>query len=107
MIKAVKNLEKKKKIDYLLLDGNFFIDINIPQKPIIKGDEKVFSCAVASIIAKVTRDRIMVNCHKKYPQYSFNRHKGYSTKTHIKALNKYGVLDIHRLTFHPVKNLLK
>ncbi len=98
MAKAVKKL----KVDFLLLDGNFKINSKIPQKSIIKGDEKVFSIAAASILAKVTRDRIMVRYHKKYPQYRFDMHKGYPTKYHCKMIRKYGPCKIHRKTFYPV-----
>ncbi len=98
MAKAVKKL----KVDFLLLDGNFKINSKIPQKSIIKGDEKVFSIAAASILAKVARDRIMVRYHKKYPQYRFDIHKGYPTKYHCKMIRKYGPCKIHRKTFHPV-----
>jgi len=101
MKKAIKNLERKP--DFLILDGNFKINVDIPQKSIIKGDEKVFSCATASIIAKVTRDRIMQKYHKKFPTYGFNKHKGYPTKLHLKMLKKYGPCKIHRMTFGPVK----
>ena len=101
MKKAVKNLEKKYPgIEYLLIDGNFGIDLDVPQKPIIKGDQRVFSCATASIIAKVSRDRMMTKYHKKYPEYGFDRHKGYGTKLHREAIKKYGFCDIHRKTFH-------
>ena len=103
MVKAVKKL--KRRPDFLILDGNFKIDVEIPQKSIIKGDEKVFSCATASIIAKVTRDKIMQKYHKKYPHYGFNKHKGYPTKYHLKMLKKYGFCKIHRKSFAPVKNL--
>jgi len=75
----------------------------IPQKSIVKADEKVFSCAVASIIAKVTRDRIMERCHKKYPQYGFDKHKGYFTKLHRLLLKRHGCCKIHRKTFRPLK----
>ncbi len=98
MAKAVKKL----KVDFLLLDGNFKINSKIPQKSIIKGDEKVFSIAAASILAKVARDRIMVRYHKKYPQYRFDIHKGYPTKYHCKMIRKYGPCKIHRKTFYPV-----
>ncbi len=98
MAKAVKKL----KVDFLLLDGNFKINSKIPQKSIIKGDEKVFSIAAASILAKVARDRIMVRYHKKYPQYRFDMHKGYPTKYHCKMIRKYGPCKIHRKTFYPV-----
>ena len=129
MIKAVKNLEKKlqkqlqtnKKfisyifygrrnrtiIDFLILDGNFKIGLDIPQKSIVKGDEKVFSCAAASILAKVYRDRIMERYDKKYPRYGFSKHKGYPTKYHLKMLKKYGPCEIHRKTFKPVKEMQK
>ena len=105
MIKALKDLEKKS--DFLILDGNFKIKSKTLQKSIIKADEKVFSCAAASIIAKVTRDKIMKNYHKKYPCYCFDKHKGYPTELHRKLLGKFGPCPIHRKTFAPVKNLSK
>ncbi|MDO8474446.1 MAG: ribonuclease HII [bacterium] len=94
-------------IDYLILDGNMTLDVSIPQKAIVKGDEKVFSCALASIIAKVTRDRMMVRYHKKYPQYGFDRHKGYGTAFHMAMIKKYGPCSIHRMSFNPLAELLK
>ena len=101
MKRAVKNLEKKYSgAEYLLIDGNFGIDLDIPQKFIIKGDQKVFSCAAASIVAKVSRDRMMMRYHKKYPEYGFNRHKGYGTRIHREAIKKCGFCNIHRKTFH-------
>jgi ribonuclease HII len=100
MQKAIDNL--KIKPDFLILDGNFKINSRIRQKSIIKADQKVFSCSAASIIAKVTRDRIMENYHKKYPKYGFKKHKGYPTKFHFKMLKKYGPCRIHRKTFWPV-----
>jgi len=108
--RAVKNLEKKlknRKIDFLIIDGNFGIDSDVPQKSIIKADEKVFSVMVASIIAKVTRDRMMLRYHKKYPCYKFDSHKGYPTKAHCRLLKKNGPCKIHRKTFRPVKYLRK
>ncbi len=102
MGKAINKLKvksEKLKIDYLILDGNFKLNLKIPQKSIIKADEKVFSCAAASIIAKVTRDRIMEKLHKKYPEYGFNKHKGYPTKAHFANLVKYGPSKIHRKSF--------
>jgi len=82
------------------------INKSITQKSIVKADEKVFSCAAASIIAKVTRDRIMQRYHRKFPRYGFDKHKGYGTKLHLKMLKKYGPSLIHRLTFAPVKKMI-
>lgn len=103
MQKAIDNLGAK--ADFLILDGNFKIHSKLPQKPVIGGDGKVFSCAAAGIIAKVTRDSLMAKYHKKYPQYGFDKHKGYGTKTHIKALRTLGPLKIHRKSFFPVKGI--
>jgi ribonuclease HII len=89
--------------DLLLVDGFKIPGIEIPQKAIIKGDRKSASIAAASIIAKVTRDRLMVRYHKRHPEYGFHRHKGYGTKRHLKALKKHGSSRIHRKTFSGVK----
>jgi len=107
MKRAVKNLEKKsnKKPDFLITDGNIKIDLATPQKSIIQGDNKVFSIAAASIIAKVTRDGIMKRYHKKYPQYRFDKHKGYPTKLHRTMIKKHGPCKIHRMTFRPIRSL--
>ena len=107
MEKALRQVQGrlKQKPDFLLIDGNFGIDIEIPQKSIIAADQKVFSCTAAGIIAKVTRDKILQELHKKYPQYGFNRHKGYGTKLHFKNLQKFGPCKIHRKTFYPVRSL--
>jgi len=86
-----------------LIDGNHKIPMITPQKAIIKGDALSISIAAASIIAKVTRDRIMEMYHRQYPQYNFHRNKGYGTKEHITAIKKFGVCKIHRKSFH-VKN---
>ena len=103
MAKALRKLEKKLKnrgpVDFLILDGKIWLDLPIPQKSIVKGDEKVFSCAASSIIAKVTRDRIMMRYHKKYPRYRFDLHKGYPTKYRREILKKYGFCKIHRKSF--------
>ncbi len=105
MQKAVRSLESKMleagppTIDFLILDGNFSIKSAIPQKSIIKGDEKVFSCSCASIIAKVTRDRMMQKYDKKYPHYDFASNKGYPTRFHRQMIKKYGPSKIHRQTF--------
>jgi len=99
MIKAIKSLEKKTKIDFIILDGNMSLDVKYNQKTIIKGDQKVLSCSVASIIAKVTRDKIMIKYDKKYPLYNFKKHKGYGTKEHYANIKKYGICKIHRKSF--------
>lgn len=101
MKRAIEKLPKKP--DFLILDGNFKINSPILQKSVIKADEKVFSCALSSIIAKVSRDRIMRRYSKKYPKYSFDKHKGYPTKLHRKMLKKYRPCKIHRKSFRPVK----
>ena len=88
--------------DFLLLDGNFVLEeLSVNQKSIIRGDEKIISCAAASIIAKVTRDRLMKKYHKKFPQYGFDKHKGYGTKKHFEKIQKHGPCKIHRLSFAP------
>ena len=107
MLEAILQVEKKinRSSDYLLIDGNFTLqqvqgEKKIQQKSIVKGDQKVISIAAASIIAKVTRDRIMEKMHKKYPQYGFDKHKGYGTELHIKMLKKFGACPIHRKSFN-------
>ncbi len=117
MKRAIRSLERKIKKNFnqqnqdflknsfLIIDGNISLeDVLIPQKSIIKGDEKIFSCAAASIIAKVERDRIMVNYNKKYSGYWFNKNKGYGTKKHLEMLKKKGPSEIHRQTFKPIRN---
>ncbi len=83
----------------ILLDGLLHAPEQYKQKTIIKGDEKEPIISLASIIAKVTRDRMMVEISKKYPQYGFESHKGYGTKKHYESIKKYGILDIHRKSF--------
>lgn len=102
MIEAINNLSIKP--EHLLIDA-VKLDIDIPQTSIIKGDAKSQSIASASIIAKVTRDRMMVELDKKYPMYDFKHNKGYGTKKHIEALYKYGPLKEHRKSFAPVSEL--
>jgi len=99
-------LSLKVKPDLCLIDGN-----KIPKKligfskAIVKGDAKIASIAAASILAKVTRDRLMHKLHKKFPQYNFKKNKGYPTKEHIAALDKYGILDCHRKSYKPIQQL--
>jgi ribonuclease HII len=107
MAKALEHL--KSRIDYLIIDGNRIANLKLKSydlKLIIKADAKVFSVAAASILAKVTRDRIMQKYHKKYPQYRFDLHKGYPTKLHCKLLAIYGPCLIHRKSFAPVKKVI-
>lgn len=119
MKKAVADLVRNKsKVESLklkanekiviLVDGNKKIpNFSMDQKAVVGGDRIVKSISAASIIAKVTRDRLMMDMHKKYPQYGFNKHKGYGTKMHMEALSKYGPCEIHRQSFAPVKKVLK
>ncbi|MBA3009294.1 MAG: ribonuclease HII [Proteobacteria bacterium] len=88
--------------DFLLIDGKFTLDMDLPQQAIVKGDSRSISIAAASIIAKVTRDKLMANFHKTYPQYNFIRHKGYPTKAHKQAIIEYGPCPIHRTSFRGV-----
>jgi len=102
-----KNHEIKNRKNIILVDGNKKIpNFSENQKAIIQGDKKVKSISAASIVAKVTRDRMMLKANKKYPEYEFDRHKGYGTKIHMEALEKYGPCEIHRQSFKPVKNAL-
>ncbi|MDD5258743.1 MAG: ribonuclease HII [bacterium] len=91
--------------DFLLIDAVKLADSTIKQKNIIKGDRISASIAAASIIAKVHRDKLMNELHKKYPRYGFDRHKGYGTKEHLAALSKYGPCPDHRKSFTPVKEV--
>ena len=102
MWQAVKDL--KNLPEFILVDGNQRIpDLPLPQMPVIKGDSKSLSIAAASIVAKVIRDRIMFNCHRKYPEFSFAAHKGYATRAHVEALQAFGPCRIHRRSFKLVK----
>lgn len=103
MTRAVQNLEVR--ADYVLVDGNGFPpELKIDGECVVKGDSKSMSVAAASILAKVTRDRLLLEYAQKYPEYSFEKHKGYGTKAHIDAIKKYGITDIHRPSF--LKKLL-
>ncbi|MCF8111639.1 MAG: ribonuclease HII [Desulfobacteraceae bacterium] len=100
MAMAVKNLAPQP--DCLLIDGRNCIDLNMPQKAIVKGDSRSLSIGAASIVAKVTRDSIMEKYCIEYPEYGFSSHKGYPTKAHVSAIRDYGWCPIHRRTFKGV-----
>ncbi len=91
---------------FILSDAMPLKEIDIPHLSIIKGDAKSATIAAASIIAKVERDNYMIELSKKYPEYGFEKHKGYPTKMHLEALRKYGVLDVYRKTYGPVYDLI-
>lgn len=97
MKRAVEGLDIK--ADYAMIDGNRLPDLNIEGECIVKGDAKSMSIACASILAKVSRDRLLYEYAKEYPQYHFEKHKGYGTKVHIEALKEYGPCPYHRMSF--------
>lgn len=103
MKRAITEANKKIKIGHILIDA-MPLDIDIPTTSIIKGDAKSISIAAASVIAKVTRDRMMYELDKKYPMYDLAHNKGYPTKKHLEALEKYGTCKYHRFSYGPVKN---
>jgi len=92
--------------DEVLIDGNRLPSLLIPAQAIVKGDSKVKVISAASIVAKVVRDRIMVDYHKKYPDFSFHLHKGYGTRQHLIEIEQFGFLPIHRKTFNPVRTMI-
>ena len=104
MAMAVANL--KPRPDYLLIDGIFQIPSDFPQRPIPKGDSLSISIAAASIVAKVTRDRIMERYDQDYPEFGFSRHKGYPTLAHREAIRRFGCCPIHRTSFKGVREFL-
>lgn len=104
MIKAINNLNVKPK--HILSDA-MPLNLDIPTTPIIHGDLLSINISAASIIAKVTRDRLMYELDLKYPQYGFKKHKGYPTKMHLEALKKYGPLENYRFTYKPVRDLIE
>ena len=104
MKKAVETLKITPGL--LLIDGNQKIDSNLNQWAIVKGDSRSLTIAAASVLAKVTRDRIMDDYHKLYPQYGFDRHKGYGTKLHRNLIQEHGPCPIHRKTFKGVSEYI-
>ena len=101
--KAMTSLALEKDVEYVLTDA-MPIEDNPKVIPIIKGDGKSISIASASIIAKVTRDRIMYELDKQYPEYEYRKHKGYPTKRHIELMEEYGIFDIYRMSYKPCFN---
>lgn len=101
MKEAIDNCKKNCKIEHVLIDA-MKLDLDIPSTSIIKGDFKSITIAAASVIAKVTRDRMMDDLDKIYPMYGFKDNAGYGTKKHIEAIKEYGIIDEHRKTFKPV-----
>ena len=104
MYEAINNLSVKP--DYVLIDAMDLPKLDMEYNAMIKGDFKSASISAASIIAKVTRDRMMIELDKKYPEYGYRKHKGYPTKDHIEAVKKYGVKDFYRMTFAPINELV-
>ncbi len=106
MEKAVNNLIKKNSLatekGFLILDGIIKISLSLPQISVIKADEKIISCSVASILAKVSRDRLMIANDRKHPCYGFKKHKGYGTAYHLKMLKEYGPCLLHRKSYRPI-----
>jgi ribonuclease HII len=101
MVMAVQDITPPP--DYLLIDGPISLDLGTNQRPIIKGDRLSVSIAAAGILAKVTRDRLMMAFHDQYPQYGFDSHKGYATKAHKEALRRHGPSPVHRKCFRGVR----
>ena len=92
--------------DHVLVDGNRLPDLPMAAQAIVKGDSKVQAISAASILAKVERDKLMVDYHQHYPNFAFHVHKGYGTKQHLAEIEQFGFLDVHRRTFNPVKTML-
>ena len=101
---AVNNL--KIKPDVILTDA-MKLDMGIDEEDIIKGDLKSITISAASVVAKVTRDKMMEELHNKYPMYNFIKNNGYPTKEHVEAIKKYGIIEEHRKTFSPIKDIVK
>jgi len=104
MYDAIKG--SKIKPEHVLIDAMKLEDLNIPSTSIIKGDLKSITIAAASVIAKVTRDRMLIKLDQQYPEYGFKKNAGYGTKQHIEAIEKYGIIPEHRKTFKPVSDHL-
>ena len=101
MKEAIKQVESQINLEHVLIDA-MKLDLDIPSTSIIKGDAKSISIAAASVIAKVTRDKMMYDLNKIYPMYDLKNNKGYGTKKHMEAIKTYGITKYHRVTFNPV-----
>lgn len=106
MKQAIEEVQKKLPLEHVLIDA-MKLELNIPSTSIIKGDAKSISIAAASVIAKITRDHMMIELDQKYPMYGYKNHKGYPTKKHIEAIHKYGLIEEYRKTYGPVKEILE
>lgn len=106
MKQAISKVEEQIDLDHVLIDA-MPLDLDIPTTSIIKGDSKSISIAAASVLAKVTRDSMMYELDKKYPQYGYASHKGYPTKKHLEAIHKYGLIEGYRKTYGPVREILE
>ena len=105
MKRAIESLSVKPEL--ALIDGNRCPKLAIAAKAIIKGDDKVPAISAASILAKTARDAVMLDLHRQYPEYGFDRHKGYPTAYHLEQLSIYGVSPVHRKTYAPVRKILE
>lgn len=101
---AVNNLKIKPNV---ILTDAMKLDMGIDEEDIIKGDLKSITISAASVVAKVTRDKMMEELHNKYPMYNFIKNNGYPTKEHVEAIKKYGIIEEHRKTFNPIKDIIK
>lgn len=106
MKQAISKVEDQIDLEHVLIDA-MPLDLDIPTTSIIKGDSKSISIAAASVLAKVTRDSMMYELDKKYPQYGYASHKGYPTKKHLEAIHKYGLIEGYRKTYGPVREILE
>ena len=106
MKEAIEECKKSCKIEHVLIDA-MPLELDVPTTSIIKGDLKSITISAASVIAKVTRDRMLDELHKTYPMYDFKKNKGYPTKKHLDAILEYGIIDEHRRSYGPVKKYLE
>ena len=106
MKEAIEECKKMCKIEHVLIDA-MPLELDVPTTSIIKGDLKSITISAASVIAKVTRDRMLDELHEKFPMYDFKKNKGYPTKKHLEAILEYGILPEHRRSYGPVKNYIE